>query len=58
MGRTMGIKIANPLDGTFLIRPAEFEEKIRRACRLENHGLRARSYVTPDGTRIRVTTVR
>ena len=54
----MGIKIANPADGTFLIRPAEFEEKIRRACRLENHGLRARSYVTPDGTRIRVTNVR
>lgn len=54
----MGIKIANPVDGTFLIRPVSFEEKIRRACRLENHGLRARSYITPDGTRIRVTTVR
>ena len=54
----MGIKIANPADGTFIIRPAEFEDKIRRACRLEHHGIRARSYVSDNGTRIRVTTIR
>lgn len=54
----MGIKVTNPVDGTFIIRPAEFEDKIRRACRLENHGLKARSYVANDGTRIRVTNVR
>lgn len=53
----MSIKIANPSDGTFVIRPSEFEDKIRRACRLEHHGIKARSYMTGNGTRIRVTTV-
>lgn len=54
----MGIKIANLSDGTFIIRPTEFEDKIRRACRLVGQGTKARAYVTDNGTRIRVTTVR
>ena len=54
----MGIKIANPADGTYIVRPLEFEDKIRRACRLEHNGIKARAYVSDNGTRIRVTTIR
>lgn len=53
----MGIKIVNPHDGTFIIRPVEFEDSIKRSCRLEHSGIRARVYVTKNSTRLRVTTL-
>lgn len=53
----MSIKIADASTGAFLVRPASFEDAIKRACRLEHHGLKGRVYVGKNGTRIRVTTI-
>lgn len=54
----MGIKIADPATGTFIIRPVEFEESIRRACRRVHGGIKCRVYETKNRTRIRVSTIR
>ena len=54
----MAIEITDPIAGTKIIRPAEFEDKIRRACRRIHGGIGFRGYVTKDRTRILVRTVR
>lgn len=50
----MGITISDSATGTSIIRPAEFEAAIRRACRLSGTGNGIRVYETKNRTRITV----
>ena len=54
----MAIEITDPGTGTKIIRPAEFEVAIRRACRRIHGGIGFRGYVTKDHTKILVRPIR
>ena len=54
----MAIEITDPIAGTTIIRPAEFEESIRRKCRRIHGGIGFRGYVTKNRTRILVRPIR
>lgn len=53
----MGIKITDSVTGVSVIRPAEFEMRIRRACRRVHGGIGIRAYETKNRTRITVRTI-